>query len=108
MAQSIDGLVLIYLYYTNTEELTSIFSTDPRLADTAIKLIREVTPAMEVSLEQNTSITITQKQYDGIITILRRTQDEASPYLKRTIDHVLKKLASGEMLKVMGITIQEK
>ncbi len=108
MAQSIDGLVLIYLYYTNTEELTSIFSSDQELSNSAVKLIRELTPALELSLEHNTSMTITPEQYNGIITILRRTQDEASPSLRRTIDHVLKKLASGEMLKVMEIIIQEK
>ncbi|MCX5902534.1 MAG: DNRLRE domain-containing protein, partial [Proteobacteria bacterium] len=108
MAQSIDGLVLIYLYYTNTEELTGIFSSDLELSNSAAKLIRELTPALELSLAHNTSMTVTPEQYADIITILRRTQDEAAPHLKKTIDQVLKKLASGEMMKVMGITIQEK
>jgi len=108
MATSINGLVLIYLYYTNSAELTGIFSADQELANSAARLIRELTPSLELSLERNTSMTITPEQYAGIITILRRTQDEASPSLRRTIDHVLKKLASGEMLKVMGITLQGK
>jgi hypothetical protein len=108
MAQSIDGLVLIYLYYTNAEELTDIFSTDQELSNSAAGLIRELTPAVELSLEQNTAISITQEQYDNIILLLRHTQGQASPHLKRTIDHVLKKLASREMLKVMEITVEEK
>jgi len=108
MAQSINGLVLIYLYYTNAEELTDIFSTDQELSNSAAGLIRELTPAVELSLEQNTAISITQEQYDNIISLLRRTQGQASPHLKRTIDHVLKKLASREMLKVMEITVEEK
>jgi hypothetical protein len=108
MIKSIDGLVLIYLYYTNSEELTSIFSADQELSTSAVELIRELTPALELSLAQNTSMTVTAEQYADSITMLRRIQDEASPRLRRTIDHVLKKLASGELLKVMGITLQGK
>ena len=100
--------MLIYLYYTNSEELTSIFSADQELSNSAAGLIRELTPALELSLAQNTSMTVTAEQYADSITMLRRIQDEASPRLRRTIDHVLKKLASGEMLKVMGITLQGK
>ena len=55
MIKSIDGLVLIYLYYTNSEELTSIFSADQELSNSAARLIRELTPALELSLAQNTS-----------------------------------------------------
>ena len=101
LTRSIDGLVLIYCYYTNAEELTGIFSADQELLNSAAELIRELTPALELSLAQGTAMTITQEQYDESITILARIRRQASPRLQNSIDYLLKRIATGEIQKIM-------
>ena len=107
MSRSINGMVLIYLYYTNAEELTGIFSADQELSNSAAELIRELTPALELSLEQNTSMTVTPEQYDEIMKILRRIREESSQRLQNTIDYLLKRLATGEIQKAMLLSIEK-
>ena len=107
MTKSFTGIVLIYLYYANTEELTNILSSNPELANSAAILIRELVPDTALSLEHSSSITLTQRQYHEIVNILSDIRVEASPKLKNTIDYTLKKLETGEIFKILRISIDE-
>jgi hypothetical protein len=107
MTKSFTGIALICLYYANTEELTSILSTNPVLANSAAMLIRELVPDAALSLEHSSSITLTQRQYHEIVNILSNIRVEASPKLKNTIDYTLKKLETGEIFKILRISIDE-
>jgi 3-methyladenine DNA glycosylase Mpg len=107
MTKSFTGIVLVYLYYANTEELTNILSANPELANSAAVLIRELVPDTALSLENSSNITLTQRQYHEIVNILSAIRVEASPKLKNTIAYTLKKLETGEIFKILRISIDE-
>jgi len=106
MTKSFTGIVLIYLYYANTEELTNILSSNPELANGAAILIRELVPGAALSLEHSSSIILTQWQYHEIVNILSNIRKEASPKLRNTIDYTLKQLESGQIFEILRITIE--
>ena len=106
MTKSFTGIVLIYLYYANTEELTNILSSNPELANGAAILIRELVPGAALSLEHSSSIILTQGQYHEIVNILSNIRKEASPKLRNTIDYTLKQLESGQIFEILRITIE--
>jgi hypothetical protein len=106
MTKSFTGIVLIYLYYANTEELTNILSSNPELANSAAILIRELVPGAALSLEHSSSIILTQGQYHEIVNILSNIRKEASPKLRNTIDYTLKQLESGQIFEILRITIE--
>ena len=106
MTKSFTGIVLIYLYYANTEELTNILSSNPELANGAAILIRELVPGAALSLEHSSSIILTQWQYHEIVNILSNIRKEASPKLRNTIDYTLKQLESGQIFEMLRITIE--
>ena len=106
MTKSFTGIVLVYLYYANTEELTNILSANPELAKSAAVLIRELVPGAALSLEHSSSIILTQWQYHEIVNILSNIRKEASPKLRNTIDYTLKQLESGQIFEILRITIE--
>ena len=106
MTKSFTGIVLIYLYYANTEELTNILSSNPELANGAAILIRELVPGAALSLENSSSIILTQWQYHEIVNILSNIRKEASPKLRNTIDYTLKQLESGQIFEILRIAIE--
>ena len=106
MTKSFTGIVLIYLYYANTEELTNLLSSNPELANGAAILIRELVPGAALSLEHSSSIILTQWQYHEIVNILSNIRKEASPKLRNTIDYTLKQLESGQIFEILRITIE--
>jgi len=106
MTKSFTGIVLIYLYYANTEELTNILSSNPELANGAAILIRELVPGAALSLEHSSSIILTQGQYHEIVNILSNIRKEASPKLRNTIDYTLKQLESGQIFEILRIAIE--
>jgi hypothetical protein len=98
--------MLMYLYYTHSEEMTQALTAHPALAIKAAALADDLMPSLQAGLKNNTDIAITGKQYKMIITLLAEIRKEAAPRLKNALENVLKKLASPEHLKKIGVIVR--
>jgi hypothetical protein len=107
MTKSFTGVMLIYAYYANSEEITNILSANAELENTTAKLLSELSSAIELSLKHNTAITLTPAQYDESIKVLMRIHDAGSPQLQKTTGYILKQLESGDIFRILRIRIDE-
>jgi hypothetical protein len=98
--------MLMYLYYTHSEEMTQVLTAHPALSVKAAALAKELIPSLQSGLQNNSAIVLTGDQYNRMLDILRGIREKSSPRLAGAITFVLKKLASPEQLEKTGVLVR--
>ena len=91
------------LYYRHAPELISIMLAQPDVREAARKVITDMLPAIEASLEGK-AVTIDRAAGIVINNLFDRFAQEAKPELRETIQALQSEFNNGMLLKELGLT----
>ncbi len=106
LASSTTGLFFVCLYYLHGEEVRDILSSTPELSEKLKGIFLQMVPVLNSGMEKNDSIILNKKQYLKIVILIREIEEQSSPELQRSLSLLLRKLASKELLKKVGVKIE--
>jgi hypothetical protein len=107
LSASPEGLALIYLYYKHGRETGEILQLNQELLTRAASLVKEVRPLLAGSIKARDTATITVRQYQEAVDLLKALQQQASPQLSQSISFILRLMDNGEFLRQMRIEVQK-
>ena len=100
------GLALISLYYTHTDELTSIVGFRSDLAEKLKIVTLQLTPLLKANLKDSESLILNSSQYADIIEIMNLLKDAGSPALRQSVLYIMNLIEKQEHLNQLGIEIR--
>jgi hypothetical protein len=106
LARTHMGLSLIYLYNRHADELSRVLTARPALVHDLCVVLDEVVPAVEAALITDSSLSVSDKQFQRCIALLEDVADRGSPALRRTVSTILMHLDNGTIGDAVDLMIE--
>lgn len=100
------GLSLIYLYNRHAEELSRILVARPALVHELCVLLDAVVPDVESALIADSSLSVSNEQFQRSIALLQDLAGSGSPALRKTVSRIMLHVEDGTIGEAVDLMVE--